>query len=71
MSKPIILGLSASLRAARSKAGAKNLAAEIPALPSRERLDDFLGEQAKIHLDQFVEAGRKDGLPFDQIYRRL
>ncbi|MDP6473529.1 MAG: NAD(P)H-dependent oxidoreductase [Alphaproteobacteria bacterium] len=71
MSKPIILGLSASLRAARSKAGAKNLAAEITALPSRERLDDFLGEQAKIHLDQFVEAGRKDGLPFDQIYRRL
>lgn len=71
MSKPLIVGLSASLRAARSKAGAKNLALEIAALADRESLDAFLGKQAKIHLDQFVEAGRKDGLPFDQIYRQL
>lgn len=71
MSMPIILGLSASLRAARSKSGAKILAQEIADIKSRERLDAFLGEQAKIHLDQFVEAGRKDGLPFDQIYRQL
>ncbi len=71
MSKPIILGLSASLRAARSKSGAEILTQEIAALENRERLDAFLGEQAKIHLDQFVEAGRKDGLPFDQIYRQL
>ena len=71
MNKPTILGLSASLRAARSKSGARNLPLEIAALESRERLDAFLVEQAKIHLDQFVEAGRKDGLPFDKIYRQL
>jgi len=66
-----MLGLSASLRAARKKTGARILIQEIIALESREKLDVFLGEQARIHLDQFVEAGRKEGLPFDQIYRQL
>ena len=71
MTKPLILGLSASLRAARSKAGAHQLVDEIAGLDSRDALDAFVAEQAKIHLDQFVAAGRAEGLPFDELYRRL
>ena len=71
IARPLILGLSASLRAARSKAGARSLAAEIAAIGDRTALDAYLGDQARIHLDQFVEAGRREGLAFDELYRRL
>lgn len=71
MSKPLVLGLTASLRNARSAAGARRLAQEIEALNDRNALDAYLAEQGQIHLDQFVAAGRKDQLPFDQIYRNL
>ena len=71
MTKPLILGLSASLRNARSSSGAHRLTDEIAALDSREALDGYLSERANEHLDQFVVAGREQGLPFDQIYRNL
>lgn len=71
MTKPHILGLSASLRNARSRAGSANLAAEINEIGSREALDDYIQDQAQIHLDQFVEAGRAEGKPFDELYRTL
>jgi len=71
MVKPLVLGLSASLRNARSAAGARRLKGEIEALEDRAALDAYLAEQGQIHLDQFVAAGRKDRLPFDQIYRNL
>ncbi len=71
MTAPIVLGLSASLRNARSSAGAHQLREEIRALKTREQLDAYLSEQANIHLDQFKAAGRADGLPFDEMYRNL
>ncbi len=71
MKKPLILGLSASLRRARSRGGAKVLVDEIGALDDREALDEYLASQAKIHLEQFVDSGRGEGLPFDVLYRRL
>ena len=71
MTKPLILGLSASLRNARSSSGAHRLTDEIAALDSREALNGYLSERANEHLDQFVVAGREQGLPFDQIYRNL
>jgi multimeric flavodoxin WrbA len=71
MRKPHILGLSASLRNARSKSGSANLTAEVAAIASRADLDTYMDEQARIHLDQFVEAGRAEGRPFDEIYRAL
>lgn len=71
MPTPRILGLSASLRNARSKAGAHRLGDEIAALSSRDELQAYLDEQANIHLGQFMEAGRKDGKPFDELYRNL
>ena len=69
MTKPLVLGVTASLRNARSAAGARRLKDEIEALGDRSALDAYLAEQGQIHLDQFVAAGRKDRLPFDQIYR--
>ena len=71
MTAPIVLGLSASLRNARSSSGAHRLRDEIAALKTREQLDEYLKEQANIHLDQFKAAGRTDGLPFDEMYRNL
>lgn len=71
MTKPIILGLSASLRNARSSSGSHRLSDEVAALETREELDAYLAERANEHLDQFVSAGRKEGLPFDKIYRNL
>lgn len=71
MAGPRILGLSASLRNARSKAGSANLVEELLGLGDREALDAYIADQAQIHLDQFVQAGRADGKPFDELYREL
>lgn len=71
MNKPRILGLTSSLRSARSAAGARQLKGEIEAISDRESLDAYLAEQGQIHLDQFVAAGRTEQLPFDHIYRNL
>jgi multimeric flavodoxin WrbA len=71
MRMPHILGISASLRNARSKGGAENLIKELEGLDDRAALDAFVHDQANIHLDQFLQSGRNDGLPFDELYRRL
>jgi multimeric flavodoxin WrbA len=66
-----ILGLSASLRNARRGAGNQSLISELQALPSKEALVSYLKSQASIHLQQFVEAGRNQNLPFDVLYKNL
>ncbi len=71
MPRPHILGLSASLRNARSKAGSANLAAELDDIHNREDLDAYIEDQAQIHLDQFIDAGRAEGKAFDELYRAL
>lgn len=71
MKSPAILGLSASLRNARSKVGSHELVEQIRALPDREALDAFIAAQAKIHVEQFEQAGRAEGRPFDELYRRM
>lgn len=71
MKKPLVLGLSASLRNARSSGGMRNLSEEIADLTDRDQLDVYLAAQANIHLEQFKKAGRDDGKPFDELYRSL
>jgi L-alanine-DL-glutamate epimerase-like enolase superfamily enzyme/multimeric flavodoxin WrbA len=66
--KPKILGISASLRNARCGVGSDLLVEQIRGLGTRDQLQEFLSSQAKICLEQFVACGRKEGLPFDQIY---
>ena len=71
MKQPVVIGLSASLRNARNRAGSRELIGDLRELPSREALHDYLVEQGNLHLDQYFQAGRKDNLPYDQMYREL
>jgi len=66
-----ILGISASLRNARKGSGNKILIDELKAINDEESLKEYLKNQAQIHLQQFVDAGRKEHLPFDEIYTNL
>jgi multimeric flavodoxin WrbA len=66
-----ILGISASLRNARRGRGNEKLIEDLSTISSEEALVEYLETQAKIHLENFVEAGRKEGVPFDQMYTNL
>jgi multimeric flavodoxin WrbA len=71
ISSPRILGIAASLRNARSQSGVGLLLNEIGKISDRRQLLDFLADQARVHLEQFVASGRADSVPFDTLYRRL
>lgn len=71
MQRAVVLGLSGSLRNARSKGGARLMVDELSAIDSREALDAYLAEQANTHLEQFKAAGRDESKPFDELYRNL
>lgn len=66
-----ILGLSCSLRNARFGVGSRNLVADIDKIESKEALKAYLQEQTKLRVEDFVDAGRGEGRPFDEIYRNL
>ena len=66
-----IVGLSASLRNARRGGGNHRLVEEILNLKTKDELFAYLKQQASIHLTQFVEAGRSQKLPFDELYKNL
>jgi multimeric flavodoxin WrbA len=44
---------------------------ELAALPDRPALDAFLTRESELHLENFLQAGRRDGKPFVDIYRNL
>ncbi|MEC7641605.1 MAG: NAD(P)H-dependent oxidoreductase, partial [Nitrospinota bacterium] len=69
--KAKILGVAASLRNARWGIGPEKLIKDIQEIKTQKSLFEFLQKEADIHLNQFVEAGRKDGIPFDQLYGNL
>jgi multimeric flavodoxin WrbA len=66
-----ILGIAASLRNARWGVGNRALIDEVLACRTEEELKQYLREQAGLHLNNFIESGRAEGLGFDQIYRNL
>jgi multimeric flavodoxin WrbA len=66
-----IVGLSASLRNARRGAGNRQLVEELRALATRDALVGYLKEQAAQHLSNFQEAGRKEHVAFDTLYKNL
>lgn len=66
--RPKVLGISASPRNARYGISS-DLSRQISQIGTREELQEFLSAQAKFCLEKFVESGRKDGMPFDEIYR--
>jgi multimeric flavodoxin WrbA len=71
MRRPLILGFSASLRNARSREGAQELLHEILNCSHWAELHSYLVEQGNIHLEQYLEAGRRDGVPYDILYKEL
>lgn len=66
-----ILGASCSLRNARYGKGTATLISEIKSLTDEKALAQYLEAQTKVRLNDFIEAGRGEGLEFDEIYRRL
>ena len=66
-----VLGLSGSLRNARFGAGNAKLTAELAQLATEKDLTEFLAQQTKIRAEDFIEAGRKDGKPFDETFKAL
>lgn len=69
--KPVVLAVSASLRNARWGRGADELLDCIRNIKDQAGLYQFVKDEAQIHYEQFVDAGRKAGLPFDQLYKNL
>lgn len=66
-----LLGIAASLRNARWGAGNRQLIDALRGLPDRAALDEFLAKESELHLENFVQAGRRDGKSFLEIYRNL
>lgn len=71
VNSPKLLGIAASLRNARWGAGNRRLTDALLALPDRPALDAFLAQESELHLENFLNAGRREGKPFLEIYRNL
>ena len=69
--RPKLLGIAGSLRNARWGMGNKELVESIKQIKSEEQLYAFLAEESELHLNNFIEAGRKEGKPFLEIYKNL
>jgi multimeric flavodoxin WrbA len=69
--RPKLLGIAASLRNARWGAGNRKLIDTLKTLPDRAALDAFLTKESELHLENFVQAGRREGKSFLDIYRNL
>lgn len=68
---PKLLGLAGSLRNARWGAGNQSLIKALRGIPNEEELFNFLRAESELHLENFIEAGRKDGKSFLEIYGNL
>jgi multimeric flavodoxin WrbA len=68
---PKLLGIAASLRNARWGAGNRHLIEQLSALEDKKALFAFLQRESELHLESFVEAGRRDGKNFLEIYANL
>ncbi len=68
---PKIVAVSASLRNARWGSGVEDLIQHLSSIADQDTLIRFLEEEAQIHYQQFLDAGREAGLPFDETYRNL
>ena len=66
-----ILGISASLRNARRGLGNVSLIEELNAIETEPELHQFLAQEAEQHLQNFMDAGRKELMPFDRMYANL
>lgn len=68
---PRILGIAASLRNARWGAGGQALVEDLARCPDKPALLAYLTRQSELHLENFLQAGRAQGLDFTAISRNL
>lgn len=71
MKKVTVTVYAASLRNARSLEGGVALVKDIMGCSAQDELVEYLAGQGNIHLERFYEAGRGQGVPFDQLYKKL
>lgn len=71
MSKPYVLGFSASLRHARSLEGSKELVEDLANLKDEKALQNYLLDKGCLHLEQYFQAGRERGVAHDVLYKEL
>lgn len=69
--RPKLIGIAASLRNARWGIGNKDLVDSLRHMSGEEELFAFLKTESELHLENFVQAGRKDGKSFLEIYDNL
>ena len=66
-----ILGIAGSLRNARCGAGNRALVDDLRAIETKEALIAYLSRQSQVIVEQFLDAGRREGKDFTEIYRNL
>ncbi|MCE9599008.1 MAG: NAD(P)H-dependent oxidoreductase [Spirochaetia bacterium] len=69
--KPKLLGIAASLRNARWGIGNDKLLSSLKEIATKEELFEFLKVESELHLENFLQAGRKEGKDFLEIYDHL
>jgi multimeric flavodoxin WrbA len=69
--RPKILGIGASLRNARRGETVWEMIGDLLACGTEDELRRYLSSEGETHLQNVMDAGRKDGLPFDRIYKNL
>jgi multimeric flavodoxin WrbA len=67
--KPKLLGMTSSLRNARW--GKNDLIGSLKTILSKEDLFAFLSRESELHVANFLDAGRREGKSFLEIYRNL
>ncbi len=69
--QPRILGIAASLRNARWGRGGQDLIDDLAHCPDKSSLMAYLTRQSELHLENFIQAGRAEGLDFKMIADNL
>ncbi len=69
--KPKIIALSASLRNGRWGKGITELLSTIRSIEDKTEFYDFIRNEGRVHYENFIEAGRTEQLPFDELYKNL
>lgn len=66
-----LLGIAASLRNARWGIGNQKLIDALKEISTEKELFNFLTEESELHLENFLDAGRREGKGFHEIYKNL
>ncbi|MDR3437772.1 NAD(P)H-dependent oxidoreductase [Telmatospirillum sp.] len=69
--RPRILGIAASLRNARWGCGGHELVQDLARCADKDALLAYLKRQSELHLENFLQAGRAQGLAFNAIAANL